>query len=79
MLIAHAWPDFYDHTASARWSEGPASRSAFVFAFQTENLPADSASIPNYSPMGDLICAYLAVLFGKRFDNHGLLEGSGFF
>ncbi len=79
VLLTHAWPDFYDRSASVRWSEGPASRSAFIFAFETEPVEKKSGPLPEYSPMGDLICAYLAVLFGKRFDSHGLVEGSGFF
>lgn len=60
--------------------EGPASRNAFVFAFRTEPIAkAPGTPVPNYAPTGELICSYLAVLFGKRFDNHGLIEGSGFF
>lgn len=79
VLLTHAWPDFYDRSASVRWSEGPASRSAFIFAFETEPVENKSGPLHDYSPMGGLICAYLAVLFGKRFDSHGLVEGSGFF
>lgn len=78
VLVTHAWPDFYDRMD--RWSEGPASRSAFIIAFKTK--PVDKVAgrtIPNYSPMGKLACSYLSVLFGKRFDSHGLLENSGFF
>ena len=78
-LITHAWPDFGDRSTFMRFSEGPTSRSAFVFAFQTEDIPLTSPRIPDYSPTGDLICGYLAVLFGKRFDNHGLVEGGGLF
>ena len=78
-LLAHAWPDTRDRHASARWTEGPASRSAFIFSFRTEDVPVKSGPVPNYSPMGEMICGYLAVLFGKRFDHHGLIEGSGFF
>ena len=63
----------------ARISEGPASRSAFVFAFQTEDASVNPGPILTYSPLGDFICAYLAVLFGKRFDHHGLVEGNGLF
>ena len=79
VLLTHAWPDFRDPSASVRWSEGPASRSAFIFAFETEPVEKKSGPLPEYSPVGESICAYLAVLFGKRFDSHGLVEGSGFF
>ncbi len=69
LLLTHAWPDFYDRAASVRWSEGPTSRSAFIFAFETVPIDKKSGPLPEYSPMGELICAYLAVLFGKRFDS----------
>jgi Apea-like HEPN len=38
-----------------------------------------SVIIPDYSHIGDYICIALSVLYGKRFDNHGMIEGSGFF
>lgn len=80
VLVTHAWPDFYDRSKMARTSEGPASRSAFIFAFKTRPIDRTAGiTIPNYSPMGALACSYLSVLFGKRFDSHGLLENSGFF
>jgi Apea-like HEPN len=79
VLLTHAWPDFNGRNTLSRWSEGPASRSAFIFSFRTEDELVKSGAVPNYAPMGEMICGYLAVLFGKRFDNHGLLEGSGYF
>ena len=33
--------------------------------------------MPNYAGFGDWVCSCLAVLFGKRFDNHGPLENGG--
>jgi len=80
VLIAHAWPDFYNNSGKVRWSEGPASRSAFVFAFETAPVPKEKGvALPVYTPAADLACSYLSVLFGKRFDNHGLVENSGYF
>ena len=78
-LLTHAWPDFYDKSAFVRWTEGPASRSAYVFAFKTERVEDDRKDLPNYSPIGNVVASYLSVLYGKRFDNHGLIEESGFF
>lgn len=79
LLVTHAWPsnrrDF-----NARLEEGPASRSAYVVCFRTapyEKRPG--VPVPDYSASGPIICACLSVLFGKRFDFHGLIEGSGFF
>jgi hypothetical protein len=80
VLLTHAWPDFYDKSAPIPWTEGPASRSAFVLAFRTE--PPDRGPgkpLPEYSATGDVVASYLSVLYGKRFDHHGLVEGSGFF
>lgn len=79
VLFTHAWPDFLDRTASVQWSEGPASRSSFILAFETDPIDKKSIRIPNYLPYCASVCAYLAVLFGKRFDTHGLVESNGFF
>lgn len=35
--------------------------------------------IPNYSYVGDYISTALSTLYGKRFDNHGIIESSGLF
>lgn len=78
LLIAHAWPDFYSRAALARNSEGPASRNAFVVVFETA-VPETGSPLLNYVSMGELICSYLSVLFGKRFDSHGLTESNGIF
>ena len=78
-LITHAWPSSSDPSMPNRMMEGPTSRSAYMFVFNTEPTDKKTVIIPNYSPMGELICSYLAVLFGKRFDSHGLLESNGFF
>ena len=78
MLISHAWPCKHDHHATIRFLETPASRTGFVLAFETPPREK-SIVIPDYSPTGDAVCSYLSVLFGKRFDCHGLTEGSGFY
>lgn len=79
VLLTHAWPDLFDQSASARWADSPSSRSAFILVFETK--PSEEASSPllNYSPTSEIVCAYLAVLFGKRFDSHGMIESNGFF
>lgn len=78
MVITHAWPSVYDSSASMRMFENPISRSGFVVAFETPPTEKQSGVIvPDYSPTGETVCAYLSVLFGKRFDCHGLVEGTG--
>jgi hypothetical protein len=75
ILLAMAWPGMRDQAF-----DGSKQRSAFVIAFETqpiEKLPG--TVIPQHSFVGETICAYLSVLFGKRFDNHGGFEINGSF
>jgi hypothetical protein len=77
VMLALAWPG-YARQSMIRWQEGPLSRSAFVFAFETQPIQRlPGTLIPDCSPFGDVICSYLAVLYGKRFDSHGALENQG--
>lgn len=78
ILISHAWQNFTNSSGAIRMEENPVSRSGFIIAFQTEPHKKEAGVvIPDYSPVGELVCSYLSVLFGKRFDCHGLVEGSG--
>ncbi|MFC6673179.1 hypothetical protein [Marinobacterium aestuariivivens] len=80
ILICHAWQNFTNSSGTIRMEENPVSRSGFIIAFQTEPHNKESGIvIPDYSPVGEVVCSYLSVLFGKRFDCHGLVEGSGFY
>lgn len=65
--------------ASHQQRIGPNGRTALVLSFRTPAADHDSFIIPDYDHVGDMMCAYLAVLYGKRFDNHGAIESSGFF
>ncbi|MFA5877647.1 MAG: hypothetical protein WC880_04815 [Candidatus Paceibacterota bacterium] len=79
LLITHAWPPFQNLRID-RFTEGPISRSAYAVVFRTESVEkGKGVPLPDYSINGDIICAYLSILFGKRFDNHGMTEGSGFY
>ncbi|BBI49872.1 hypothetical protein HORIV_22930 [Vreelandella olivaria] len=79
ILISHAWQNFTNSSGAIRMEENPVSRSGFIIAFQTEPYRKEAGiAIPDYSPVGEIVCSYLSVLFGKRFDCHGLVEGSGF-
>ena len=80
ILLTHAW-DFQSKYRGLQIEEStPISRNAFVFSFSSDPIPkASGAVIPNYSYVGSVICSYLSVLFGKRFDNHGLIQGMGHF
>lgn len=80
-LITHAHSHFASESGRVRSTESPVSRNAYMIAFRTEALPEKRPGvvIPDYSGFGEVFCAYLSVLYGKRFDSHGLVEGSGFF
>ena len=77
--IDHAWPDVYDNMAMRRFDESPVSRNAYVISFITNPKDPKDVIIPNYGPVGELLCSFMSVLYGKRFDSHGLIEGSGYF
>jgi len=80
VLFTHAWPDWHDVSAHRRWSEGPQSRSAYIYSFRTPPFSREiGARRPDYAGAGDLVRDYCCVLFGKRFEHHGLIEGSGMF
>jgi len=78
-LITHA----HAQNATCRASglgENPYCRNYYVVAFKaTQQERAPGVVIPDYSGVGELFCLYLSVLFGKRFDNHGMIQGSGHF
>ena len=77
-LITQAWQFQNAARSKAQFTETPISRNAFVVVFRTEPIERKpGVIIPDYSFVGNIICSYLSVFFGKRFDNHGLLEGSG--
>jgi len=80
ILISHAWQNFTNSSSAIRMEESPVSRSGFIIAFQTEPYIKEAGIVvPDYSPVGEIVCSYLSVLFGKRFDCHGLVEGHGFY
>jgi hypothetical protein len=80
VLVTHAFPHWANDDGIRRWNEGPLSRSAYIYAFRTPAFPREvGVALPDYSARGDVLCDYCSVLFGKRFEHHGLIEGSGMF
>ena len=51
----------------------------FILAIKTHPLNKSSIAFPDYTHYGDVICIYLSILYGKRFDNHGRVESLGYF
>jgi hypothetical protein len=79
LIISQAWPGLSWRGVSTE-SLDDAPRNSFVCAFRTPaEEPAAGTVEPDYTVYGELICICLAVLFGKRFDNHGQLETGGMF
>ena len=80
LVITHAWPQFRSHSIGMRLAETHMSRSGYIVAFETPPIEKRPGTpVPDYSPTGEVVAAYLAVFFGKRFDCHGVLEGSGLY
>lgn len=79
-IVMHAWPHSRSRDSYFRRDEGPLSRNAFVFAFEAaQPEPAPGVVIPDYSGGAEMIASYLCLLYGKRFDSHGLFESNGYF
>lgn len=57
----------------------PLGQEYFILAVKTPPLDKSRVAIPDYSGTGDLLSIYLSILYGKRFDNHGLVESLGLF
>ena len=64
---------------TARVVEGSASRTSFIVSFSTPEPKERMIIFPDYSPHLAAVAACMAVLFGKRFDVHGLTEEHGRF
>ena len=80
LVITHAWPQLRSSSIGMRLAETHLSRSGYIVAFETPPIEKRPGTlVPDYSPTGDVIASYLAVLFGKRFDSHGVLEGNGLY
>lgn len=76
VLISHAWA----RPMNANANTASASRTTLLLAVQTQPDPeAPKFIIPDYSYIGEQVVHLLSVLFGKRFDNHGLTEGAGLY
>ena len=79
LFITHAWQHGMLN-GSTGMSENPYCRNYYVAVFKTSPIEKKAGVvIPDYAYVGELLCIYLSILFGKRFDNHGVMEGSGHF
>jgi|WetSurMetagenome_2_1015567.scaffolds.fasta_scaffold18701_3 hypothetical protein len=75
ILLTHVFPNTRDiKYKKMKNKTGTVCIFSFRVDFDEKNL-----ELLNYTAVGSMICAYLSVLYGKRFDNCGLVEGSGIF
>lgn len=75
IAVHHAWPSMASTSLV-----GASKRTALVVSFTApEPQKRPGVVIPSYEHVGEHVGAYLAVLFGKRFDNHGVVESHGRF
>lgn len=80
LRIDHAWPfRGAPHRIRQGLVEGSYSRNFFVLSVRIEAPQAKRVIIPDYSRVGDHVCALLSIFYGKRFDAHGLLVSHGDF
>jgi len=70
----------FDRTQMARSIQGGTSRRGYFVSFETQPIESrPGVRLPDHSGVPPFVCSLLSILFGKRFDSHGLTEGSGFF
>ncbi|MEH2254289.1 hypothetical protein [Nostoc sp.] len=84
LLIASAHPSvrnraLYNTQRDNEYNESQISRYYYVCTFDFLPEPDQKIVIPDNSFIGDIISIALAVYYGKRFDNHGILESYGIF
>lgn len=79
LLVAHAWPNMRNRAAITKIADEAGVRSAFTLVFRTDPQDHEGFIIPNYDQAGDMVCGHLSLLYGKRFDNHGAVESSGYY
>ena len=77
--LAAACPDA--NSVDVQREQGPTSRSGamVLFAWELLKTPEDQWLDLSAEHVGQCVCDVLSVLYGKRFDNHGVVEGSGIF
>lgn len=74
VVLTHAW----DMDRMVHGAGSPLNRTFLMLTFSTPAVePRPGVVVPDYSPTGDVLCALLSVLYGKRFDHHGPVEMTG--
>lgn len=81
ILIAHAFPSMNDSILRLKQrEENPFSRYYYVCVFKINPPESDpGVTVPDYSHIGTMLSIILSVFYGKRFDNHGVIESHGGF
>lgn len=84
LLIAPAYPSMRNETLRIiqrenEYNQSQMSRYYYICSFNFIPKPDQQIVIPDNSHIGDSLSIALAVYYGKKFDNHGMLESYGIF
>ncbi|BAZ49889.1 hypothetical protein NIES4103_25020 [Nostoc sp. NIES-4103] len=84
LLIAPSYPSMRNealHTIQRlnEFNQNHISRYYYVCVFNFLPEPDQQIIIPDNSYVSDILSIALAIYYGKRFDNHGILESCGLF
>src|ERR1700722_10725242 len=77
LLVTHASSSFLSDHHALGMRPGPYSRNYYVIIYRIP--PLENQRSPNYRSLGELFCASMGFLFGKRLDFHGVIESNGWF
>lgn len=78
LCITHAFSQPVDARGVATLTSNPICRNSFVISFITEKRDNNTAIYHDaYSELVQEITSYLAVIYGKRFDYHGMIQSEG--
>lgn len=76
LLLTHAWEGFGHRPKRPRPTFGP---NTFMLVLRVDDAPKSKILIPSYRGEVEAFCAYVSLLYGKRFTSHGGVEVSGFY
>ena len=79
LLITHAFPGFQSEEFQNFCRPSSTVRQSLVVVHKTSYESQDVVSFSRDQGFAEDLTAYLSVLFGKRFDNHGDLQHDGYF
>jgi hypothetical protein len=87
LLITHAWPQFEGQSLPPATAEDPYTTYFYAVSFDSSLVTGDEdrprlqpgqiVIRRGYRAFAERTCVVLSILFGKRFEHHGLFQGLG--